>query len=127
MAPEGAARASYCKECAQEWQHGGATTWNAPTVSPKTNDIYYSTANAGGIGVNGGDSGGDTRGGANLWTVSMLALNYKTGELAWGYQEVHHDIWDYDRVDHANHDRNRSQRQAGEGIVQANKDGWPIS
>ena len=27
----------------------------------------------------------------------MLALNYKTGELAWGYQEVHHDIWDYDQ------------------------------
>ena len=67
---------------------------------PRRADIYYSTANAGGGGIgggkNGGDSGGATREGADLWTVSMLALNYKTGELAWGYQLVHHDIWDYD-------------------------------
>ena len=79
-----------CHECDNEWEHGGATTWNAPTVDPKDGDIYYSTANAGGGGIgggkNGGDSGGDTREGADLWTVSMLALNYKTGELAWGYQ-----------------------------------------
>ena len=96
-AAEGPTRAATCKECDNEWQHGGATTWNAPTVSAETGDIYYSTANAGGLGVNGGDSGGDTRGGEDLWTASMLALNYKTGEQVWGYQEVHHDIWDYDQ------------------------------
>ncbi len=75
-------------------------TWNGPTVDDKDGDIYYSTANAGGGGIggdqNGGDVGGDTREGEDLWTVSILALNYKTGELAWGYQMVHHDIWDYD-------------------------------
>ena len=26
----------------------------------------------------------------------MLALHYKTGKMAWGYQEVHHDTWDLD-------------------------------
>ena len=124
VAPEGAARASYCKECAQEWQHGGATTWNAPTVSAKTGDIYYSTANAGGIGVNGGDYGGDTRGGANLWTVSMLALNYKTGEMAWGYQEVHHDIWDYDQSVAPIMIEAEVEGKKQEDVAVGNKDGY---
>jgi alcohol dehydrogenase (cytochrome c) len=26
----------------------------------------------------------------------VLALHVATGKLAWGFQEVHHDIWDYD-------------------------------
>ena len=30
-----------------EWKHGGATNWNAPTVDPKLGLILYSTANAG--------------------------------------------------------------------------------
>ena len=48
-----------CHECDNEWEHGGATTWNAPTVDPKDGDIYYSTANAGGGGIGGGKNGGD--------------------------------------------------------------------
>ena len=124
VAPEGAGRASYCKECAQEWQHGGATTWNAPTVSAKTGDIYYSTANAGGLGVNGGDYGGGTRGGANLWTASMLALNYKTGELAWGYQIVHHDIWDYDQSVAPIMIEAEVEGKKQEDIAIGNKDGY---
>ena len=117
-----------CHECDNEWEHGGATTWNAPTVDPKDGDIYYSTANAGGGGIgggkNGGDSGGDTRGGADLWTVSMLALNYKTGELAWGYQQVHHDIWDYDASTQPTMINVEIGGKKVEGIVQANKDGF---
>ncbi len=124
-AAEGATRAATCKECDNEWQHGGATTWNAPTVSAETGDIYYSTANAGGLGVNGGDSGGATRGGEDLWTVSMLDLNYKTGEQVWGYQEVHHDIWDYDASTQPIMIATEVNGKKVEGIVQANKDGWP--
>jgi quinohemoprotein ethanol dehydrogenase len=27
---------------------------------------------------------------------SIIALKAKTGEYVWHFQEVHHDIWDYD-------------------------------
>src|SRR5439155_7151851 len=36
------------------------------------------------------------RAGMNLFTSSILALDLKTGKLQWYYQQVHHDIWDFD-------------------------------
>ena len=39
---------------------------------------------------------GAPRGGDNLFTASVLALEVKTGEYVWHFQQVHHDIWDYD-------------------------------
>ena len=38
------------------------------------------------------------RAGDNLFTESIVALDLKTGERKWHFQEVHHDIWDYDTV-----------------------------
>ena len=54
----------------------------------------------------------------------MLALNYKTGELAWGYQQVHHDIWDFDSSTQPDMIDVEIGGKKVEGIVQANKDGW---
>jgi glucose dehydrogenase len=34
--------------------------------------------------------------GDNHWTDSIVALNVQNGQFAWGFQTVHHDIWDYD-------------------------------
>ena len=34
--------------------------------------------------------------GDNLYSTSVIALNVQTGERAWHYQMVHHDIWNYD-------------------------------
>ncbi len=34
--------------------------------------------------------------GDNLFTVSIVALDLKTGAYKWHFQEVHHDLWDYD-------------------------------
>jgi glucose dehydrogenase len=34
--------------------------------------------------------------GKNLWTDSIVALNLYTGQLVWGYQTAHHDLWDAD-------------------------------
>ena len=106
-----------------EWKHGGATNWNAPTVDPKRGLILYSTANA------GNDDEGYYREGQNLWSVSMLALNYKTGELSWGYQQVHHDVWDYDSSQqplmiNVKVESGPNAGKQEEGIVQANKDGF---
>ena len=40
----------------------------------------------------GGDRGENTE----RFSASVTALNASTGEVAWVFQTVHHDIWDYD-------------------------------
>ena len=36
------------------------------------------------------------RPGDNKWADSVVALSAKSGEMVWGFQLVHHDLWDYD-------------------------------
>src|ERR1700761_6134534 len=72
------------------WKHGGAGIWNTPTVNPKTGTLFFSTSNA------APDWFGAERKGDNLFSASIVALNAETGKLKWGYQMVHHDLWDYD-------------------------------
>src|SRR5580658_3136170 len=72
------------------WEHGGAAVWQTPTVDPELGLIYFSTGNP------GPNLFGAVRAGANLFTVSIVALDAKTGKYRWHFQQVHHDIWDYD-------------------------------
>ena len=44
------------------------------------------------------DLSGVNRHGDNLYTDSIVALDVKSGALKWYYQEVKHDVWDYDAV-----------------------------
>jgi quinoprotein glucose dehydrogenase len=39
---------------------------------------------------------GGLRPGDDRWANSVVALRGKTGELVWGFQLVHHDLWDFD-------------------------------
>jgi quinoprotein glucose dehydrogenase len=39
---------------------------------------------------------GGLRKGDDKWANSVVALKASTGELVWGFQVVHHDLWDYD-------------------------------
>ena len=39
---------------------------------------------------------GGIRKGDNKWANSVVALKASTGEFVWGFQVVHHDLWDYD-------------------------------
>ncbi len=41
---------------------------------------------------------GGHRPGDNLFSDSLVALDAATGERAWHFQMVHHDIWEYDTV-----------------------------
>jgi quinohemoprotein ethanol dehydrogenase len=72
------------------WQHGGAPVWGTPTYDPTLNMVYFSTGNA------FPDFYGGARAGANLYAASIVALDATSGELQWYFQEVHHDVWDYD-------------------------------
>jgi len=72
------------------WQYGGATVWQTPAVDPKHGLIYFSTGNA------GPDFNGSMRKGDNLFSVSIVAIEAKTGKYRWHFQQVHHDLWDYD-------------------------------
>jgi alcohol dehydrogenase (cytochrome c) len=72
------------------WKNGGGSVWQTPAVDPELGLIYFYTANA------GPDFNGSAREGDNLFTSSVVALHVATGEMAWHYQTVHHDIWDYD-------------------------------
>ena len=43
-----------------------------------------------------GDFYGGDRPGDNLFANSLVALDYRTGDMRWYYQLIHHDIWDWD-------------------------------
>ena len=74
----------------EAWLHGGATVWQTPAVDPELGLIYFTTGNP------GPDFNGRIRRGDNLFSTSMVALDAKTGKYRWHFQQIHHDIWDYD-------------------------------
>ena len=100
------------------WKHGGAPVWQTPAVDPKLGLLYFSTGNA------SPDFNGAARAGYNLFASSILALDAKTGKYRWHFQEVHHDIWDYDAPSPTvlfNVSVAGRERRA---IAQAGKTGW---
>jgi glucose dehydrogenase len=69
-------------------QYGGGSMWESPIVDTRRNLAIFGTGNP--VPWN-------SRGpGMNLWTDSIVALNLYTGQLVWGYQTTHHDLWDMD-------------------------------
>ena len=71
-----------------EWQRSGGAIWIYPSIDTTTGLLYVVTGNP--VPWNGRGPGN------NLWTDSILALHVNNGQFAWGFQTVHHDIWDYD-------------------------------
>jgi alcohol dehydrogenase (cytochrome c) len=69
---------------------GGGGIWSTPAVDPALGLIYVTTGNP------GDDWFGGLRPGKDLYTSSVVALDLATGKVKWYFQEVHHDIWDYD-------------------------------
>jgi alcohol dehydrogenase (cytochrome c) len=72
------------------WTHGGGPLWTHVAVDPVLGMVYVPVGNA------SPDQDGSKRGGDNLFTASIVALDVKTGAYTWHFQEVHHDLWDYD-------------------------------
>ena len=72
------------------WRTGAGNAWSIMTVDTERHLIFVPTGSA------SPDYYGGLRPGDNKWANSVVALQVQTGELAWGFQLVHHDLWDYD-------------------------------
>ena len=103
---------------AQAYTHGGGTVWQAPAIDPELGMMYFSTGNA------GPDYMGNVRPGDNLFTASIVALDYKTGQYKWHFQEVHHDIWDYDAPSPVVLFDQTYNGQLRKGLSEPGKTGW---
>jgi alcohol dehydrogenase (cytochrome c) len=100
------------------WQHGGATVWHTPAVDPELGLIYFSTGNP------GPDFNGAVRAGDNLYTSSIVALELRTGRYRWHFQQVHHDIWDFDSPSPVVLFDLEYGGRLRKGLAQPSKTGW---
>src|SRR5947208_4807377 len=81
---------SAAKSSVNTWRTGAANAWSVMVVDPERHLVFVPTGSA------SPDYYGGLRPGDNKWANSIVALRAKTGEMAWGFQLVHHDLWDYD-------------------------------
>ena len=108
---------------ADTWQgkgidHPGATTWLTGTYDPQLDTVYWPTGNP------SPDLIGDDRGGDNLYSDSIVALDAKTGALKWHFQFTPHDVWDYDAQETPALVDATWQGQPRKLLVQANRNGF---
>ena len=74
----------------ESWKTGGGAMWVHPALDADLGLLYIVTGNP------WPDFNGSKRGGDNLYTSSVVALEAATGKYRWHFQTVHHDLWDFD-------------------------------
>jgi PQQ-dependent dehydrogenase (methanol/ethanol family) len=72
---------------------GGGSTWLTGSYDPDTDTLYWATGNP------WPNSDDRERGGDNLYTDSVLALDPATGKRKWYYQFTPHDTHDWDATE----------------------------
>ncbi|MDO8794949.1 MAG: PQQ-binding-like beta-propeller repeat protein [Vicinamibacterales bacterium] len=70
-------------------RHGGGL-WATPAIDAESGTVHLTIANP------SPDQDGSARKGINLFSNAFVALDLRTGRLKWYFQQVHHDLWDYD-------------------------------
>jgi quinoprotein glucose dehydrogenase len=98
--PDGAVRAFDARSGKPRWSWhpiegslaptGAGNVWSTISVDARRCLVFLPTGSA------SPDYHGFKRPGDNKWANSVVALSAKTGALVWGFQLVHHDLWDYD-------------------------------
>ncbi len=71
-------------------QTGAANVWAPMSVDEERGLVFLPTTSPS-PDFYGGDRPGDNR-----YADSVVALHVSTGRVAWAFQIVHHDLWDYD-------------------------------
>jgi quinoprotein glucose dehydrogenase len=69
---------------------GAGNAWSVLSVDAEHDLVFVPT------GAAAPDYFGGIRKGDDKWANSVVALRASTGEFVWGFQVVHHDLWDYD-------------------------------
>jgi quinoprotein glucose dehydrogenase len=99
------------------WRSGAGNAWSIMAVDTQRDLLFVPTGSA------SPDYYGGLRPGDDKWANSVVALRGKTGELVWGFQLVHHDLWDFDS---ASPPLLTTLRQDGKDVpvvIQGNKSG----
>ncbi len=105
-------------EASPAYLRGGASIWSTPAYDEDLNLLYVTTGNAGNDWF-GGDREGD-----NLYAASIVAIDKDSGTVKWHFQEVHHDIWDYDTPSPAVLFDVEQDGKTVKGIGAPGKTGW---
>lgn len=71
---------------------GGANVWSVMVADPARDLVFAPTSSP------APDYFGGERLGRNDYGNAIVALRASTGEVAWHFQTVHHDLWDYDNA-----------------------------
>ena len=69
---------------------GGGNNWTPMSVDNERDLVFVPTASP------APNYWGAHRPGDNKWANSIVALRGSTGEVVWGFQTLHHDVWDRD-------------------------------
>jgi quinoprotein glucose dehydrogenase len=72
------------------WRSGAGNAWSIMAVDVDRDLVFVPTGSA------SPDYYGGLRPGDDKWANSVVALRGKTGQFVWGFQLVHHDLWDFD-------------------------------
>ena len=97
---------------------GAANAWAPLSVDPVRRLVFVPTGSA------SPDFFGGERPGDNRWANSVVALNGDTGELVWGQQLVHHDLWDYDVASQPTLVTLQHDGKEVDAVIQATKTGF---
>ncbi len=75
----------------ESWKWMGNTNvWSTTSCDPELNLVYLP------VTAPSNHFYGGARPGDNLFGTSLVAVDASTGEYVWHFQNVRHDIWDYD-------------------------------
>ncbi len=69
---------------------GASNAWSTLSVDAARDLVFVPTSSP------APDYFGGIRKGDDKWANSVVALRASTGTFVWGFQVVHHDLWDYD-------------------------------
>jgi quinoprotein glucose dehydrogenase len=88
LPPNPAAAAAQGKS--KTWRSGAGNAWSIMAVDVERDLVFVPTGSA------SPDYYGGLRPGDGRWANSIVALQGETGQFVWGFQLVHHDLWDFD-------------------------------
>ena len=75
----------------QSWRNRiGNNVWAFTLTVDEARGLVYMPVSSPGSNFYGGDRPGD-----NLFANSTIAIDIRTGELEWYFQNIHHELWDY--------------------------------